>query len=456
LKIKKFEIPTLDVGIFFTLSDRRESNGFVSPEFLAKVGLHFFLKSCLIHTDIVETETIRRRPKRAMARRRREMKMIELLKTPLTDWHIANGAKMAEFAGYSMPINYPSGALKEIHAVRNFAGLFDISHMRPIFVEGTEARKFLDLIDTRDLSLMKVGDARYGIVCNENGEPLDDIIVYLLSEEKDSERFLVIANASNGTKIYEHLCRVKSENKFSRRTVTLADGLGFYGFVSLQGPKAEEILKKVPHNLIIPKKSYSCVTNVVRGYRFLIAKTGYTGEEGFEILCPKNATDHIWTSLLNVGKSSGLIPCGLASRDTLRLEAGMPLFGHEMDKEHDPISAGLPWAVNFGKMFFIGKDELLKVSNGTSKKSREYFHAFVMDKGRVPRHGDLIVQNIGGIEHKIGKLTSAGFSPTLGKNIAMGYLDCQRAIGLEVFIEIGGKLYPATVTERPFYKREKK
>jgi aminomethyltransferase len=139
----------------------------------------------------------------------------------------------------------------------------------------------------------------------------------------------------------------------------------------------------------------------------------------------------------------------------------MPLFGHEMDKDHDPISAGLDWAVNFGKMYFIGKDALLKIrderANSASSKTMQgkYFHAFVMEKGRVPRHGDVVVQNIGGIENKIGKLTSAGFSPTLGKNIAMGYLQWKLPIGKDVYIEISGKLYPAKITKRPFYKREK-
>jgi aminomethyltransferase len=374
--------------------------------------------------------------------------MSELLKTPLTDWHVQNGAKMAEFAGYSMPISYPSGALKEIQAVRNFAGLFDISHMRPIRVDGTLAQEFLDFVDTRDLSEMKVGDAKYGIVCNDFGEPLDDIIVYML----EKENFLVISNASNGTRIVEHLRKVKIQNKLSNEQVTITDGLGKFGFLSLQGPNVEKILSGYS---LLPKKYYSCAQVNLFGYPALVAKTGYTGEVGYEMLCSKMHAIEIWTKLLEAGVSSGLIPCGLASRDTLRLEAGMPLFGHEMDKDHDPISAGLDWAVNFGKMYFIGKDALLKVSNGTSKKPREYFHAFVMDKGRVPRHGDLVVQDIGGVKHKIGKLTSAGFSPTLGKNIAMGYLQWKLPIGEDVCIEISGKLYPAKITKRPFYKREK-
>jgi aminomethyltransferase len=397
---------------------------------------------------------------------KRRFSMSELLKTPLSHWHIANGAKMAEFAGYSMPINYPIGALKEIKAVRETAGLFDISHMRPIFVEGTLARNFLNFIDTRDLSQMKVGDAKYGIVCNNHGEPLDDIIVYLLFHDKEFDSFLVISNASNGDRIVQHLREVKKEYALRNEQVKITDEFGEGGFISLQGPKAEDILAKVMHCLTIPKKYYSCRSGLPCGYPALVAKTGYTGEAGFEILCSKEHAVEIWTKLLKVGEPFGLIPCGLAARDTLRLEAGMPLFGHEMDKDHDPITANLGRYVDFNKNgYFLGKTALEKVRDGTSKKPREYFYAFVMEKGRVPRHGDAICAKIG--EHlacshleenvaDIGKLTSAGFSPTLGKNIAMGYSIFELDIGVEVFIEISGKLYPATVTNLPFYKRAKK
>jgi aminomethyltransferase len=380
--------------------------------------------------------------------------MSELLKTPLTPWHVENGAKMAPegFAGFDMPLYYPTGWLKEVHAVRNFAGMFDISHMRPIRVEGTLAREFLDFVDTRDLSEMKIGDAKYGTMCNDFGEPLDDIIVYML----DTKSFLVIANASNGTRISEHFRNVKIHNKMSNEEVTITDGFGKFGFLSLQGPNAEAILLQTMSGAYLPKKYYSCRYGIPFGYRALIAKTGYTGEEGYEILCSKMHALEIWVKLLEVGEPFGLIPACLAARDTLRLEAGMPLFGHEMDKDHDPITAGLGWAVNFEKMYFIGKDALLKVQNGTSKKPREYFHAFEMKKGRVPRHGDNVYFKIAGQYVKTGFLTSAGFSPTLEKNIAMGYSKSELRIGAEVYIEIGGKLYPATVTNRPFYKRAKK
>ena len=359
---------------------------------------------------------------------------------------------MAEFAGYSMPIIYPTGALKEIKAVREKAGLFDISHMRPIFVKGTLALEFLDFIDTRNLSDMKIGDARYGIVCNDLGEPLDDIIVYMLG----GQSFLVISNASNGTRIVEHLRKKKTQYALSNEQVAIADGFDKYGFISLQGPNAEEILAKAMTRADIPKKYYSCGYGLPFGYHSLVAKTGYTGEAGFEILCPKIYAIEIWTKLLDVGEPLGLIPTGLAARDTLRLEAGMPLFGHEMDKEHDPISAGLEKFVDLEKMFFIGKDALLKIRDKKNTKPHEYFCAFIMEKGRVPRHGDIVFDMLEGWTEEIGKLTSAGFSPTLEKNIAMGYVTMGLGIGVQVFIKIGGKLYPATVTKLPFYKRAKK
>ncbi|MCK9351275.1 MAG: glycine cleavage system aminomethyltransferase GcvT [Candidatus Paceibacterota bacterium] len=381
--------------------------------------------------------------------------MSKLLHTPLTYWHVDAGAKMAEFAGYAMPINYPTGALKEIKAVREAAGLFDISHMRPIFVEGTLAREFLNFIDTRDLSKMKIGDARYGIVCEDNGEPIDDIIVYMLA----NNRYMVISNASNGTRVVEHLRKVKKDYAISNEQVKITDGFGEYGFISLQGPKAERILGSVANCLVIPKKNYSCAPMLpVCGYPALVAKTGYTGEEGFEILCKKDTARKIWTKLLEVGEPLGLIPCGLASRDTLRLEAGMPLFGHEMDKDHDPITAGLGRYVDFNKHgYFLGKTALEKVRDGKTKW-RTYLLAYIMEKGRIPRHGDSVYFRHDHISEysEIGKLTSGGFSPTLGKNIAMGFSELSLFVGDEVFVQIGGKLSPATVTKLPFYKRAKK
>ena len=431
--------------------------------------LAFFVKISLnTHGHSLKIATARRRSAELW---RGEVggSMSELLKTPLTDWHIENGAKMAEFAGYSMPIYYPTGALKEIQAVRNFSGLFDISHMRPIFVEGTLAREFLDFIDTRDLSGMKKGDAKYGIVCNEAGEPIDDIIVYMLS----ANRFLVISNAANGTRVYEHMRNVKMRYRLSNSQVTFIDGRGKFGFISLQGPCAEAILSEAMPHATIPKKYYSCRYGLPFGYLSLVAKTGYTGESGFEILCRKTHTIEIWTRLLEVGCLDDIIPAGLAARDTLRLEAGMPLFGQEMDKDHDPITAGLGWAVNFTDNYFIGKYALEKVRDGkvdpASPKATQgkYFHAFIMGKGRVPRHGNRVMMTSSVFEKagtsstsdtvvEIGKLTSAGYSPTLGKNIAMGYLAKEFPIGTGVFIEIEGKFYEAKVTKHPFYKRVKK
>ncbi len=383
----------------------------------------------------------------------------QLRTTPLTEWHLENGAKMAEFAGYSMPINYPSGALKETKAVRENAGMFDISHMRPIVVKGTLARAFLNFIDTRDLASMEPGDAKYGIVCLNNGEAIDDIIVYESPfSTKPSETFIVISNASNGTRVYEHLRQVKSDYSLLNSQVQIEDGLDQFGFISLQGPKAKSILQKaIGSENQIPKKYYSCQYGMVFGYFALLAKTGYTGEEGYEILCPKLDTIEIWTHFLEVGEEDGLVACGLASRDTLRLEAGMPLFGHEMDKNHNPIIAGLGKYVDFNKEgYFLGKGILEKVRDGASKKPNEYFNAFIMEKGRVPRHGNVIYLMLMGETRPVGKLTSAGFSPTLQKNIAMGYTDHSFLPGTTVLIDIGGQMYPATITKLPFYKREKK
>lgn len=380
--------------------------------------------------------------------------MTALLKTPLYDWHTQNGVKMAPFSGYLMPIEYHTRAMKEALAVRNTAGLFDISHMRPIFITGPNALRFLNYIATRDLSTMSVGDARYSLVCDGWGAPLDDVIIYRLTQEK----FLLVANAGNGERVFNHLTRIKNAHEhYNNYEVRLEDGFGQYGFISLQGPNAKKIIEKAVRNPSdIPEKGYTCgEIELFCGFEVFVAKTGYTGEEGFEILCKEEQTLTIWQNLLALGSHDLLFPCGLGARNILRLEAGMPLFGHELDREHGPYEAHLEKFVDIDTHRFIGQGSLRKKLEYQALKEREFLHGFTMPlKGRVAREECLIY-----IEPNdsflIGKITSASPSPTLEKNIAMGYMLCELDVGTEVFVKIGEEFYSMQVSSLPFYKRAK-
>jgi len=383
----------------------------------------------------------------------------KLLRTPLYDWHVSHHAKMAPFAGFEMPISYPppAGEVNEIKAVRTKAGLFDISHMGQIFVSGSAAREFLDLISVRDLSKLVPGMAKYTLACDHQGRPIDDLIIYQLpcKMPKGEESFLVVSNASNYKRIFSWLKGVRKgfrDYMGPDETLRMSDDSDAYALIALQGPLSENILMGISVYDELPTKNYSCAYTFVADYHMLVLRSGYTGEDGFEIVCPVSYAEDVWKALIDEGSNYGMLPCGLASRDVLRLEAGMPLFGHEVDADHDPVSAGLGRYVECAGRKFIGSDALAQIKSGNVIKPK--LHAFVMEKGRIPRAGCAVLSGDGLV--KIGYLTSAGPSPTLGKNIALGYLHTSRPEGSEVLIEIGGKGYPAVVTKAPFYKAKKK
>jgi len=388
----------------------------------------------------------------------------ELLKTALHEWHVSHKATMAEFAGFDMPIRYPAGELAEIKAVRTKAGLFDISHMGQIFVFGTAARDFLNYVVTRNLYPMKVGEAKYALACNEHGYPIDDLIIYLMSARADfsldtnvyDEEMLVVVNASNVSRVYKWLRSLKlgfEDMLADWETLAIANRSEKYSLFALQGPMSETILAQITDFDKIPRKNYSCAKLEVAGHDTIVLRSGYTGEIGFEILCHNEDAENLWDALVEVGTQYGMLPCGLAARDVLRLEAGMPLYGHEISEAHDPISAGLGRYVSFQKEKFIGKDALLHVSKG--EWVRPKLHAFVSEKGRIPRVGCEIFSTVESHDC-IGYVTSGGFSPTLGKNIALGYLWAPHDIGAEVVFEIKGIRCLAVVVASPFYRRPKK
>lgn len=250
------------------------------------------------------------------------------LKTPLYDAHVKAGGKIVPFAGYLLPVQYGTGVITEHMAVREKAGLFDVSHMGEVLCQGKDALANLQKLLTNDFTNMVDGQARYSPMCNENGGTVDDLIVY---KRGDNDYFIVV-NAANKDKDYQWML----DHQFGE--VTFTDASSEYGQIALQGPKAMEILKKLTAEENIPKKYYHAVFDTeVAGIPCIISKTGYTGEDGVELYLASENAEKMWDALLEAGKDEGLIPCGLGARDTLRMEAAMPLYGHEMDDEISPL-----------------------------------------------------------------------------------------------------------------------
>ena len=361
------------------------------------------------------------------------------LKTPLYDAHVKAGGKIVPFAGYLLPVQYGTGVITEHMAVREKAGLFDVSHMGEVLCQGKDALANLQKLLTNDFTNMVDGQARYSPMCNENGGTVDDLIVY---KRGDNDYFIVV-NAANKDKDYQWML----DHQFGE--VTFTDASSQYGQIALQGPKAMEILKKLTAEENIPKKYYHAVFDTeVAGIPCIISKTGYTGEDGVELYLASENAEKMWDALLEAGKDEGLIPCGLGARDTLRMEAAMPLYGHEMDDEISPLETGLKIAVKMGKEEdFIGKKAMEE--RGEPKITR--IGLKVTGRGIIREHQDIYVG-----EKKIGHTTSGTHCPFLGYPIAMALVDAGSVeIGNKVEVDVRGRKVEAEVIALPFYKRAK-
>lgn len=361
------------------------------------------------------------------------------LKTPLYDAHVKAGGKIVPFAGYLLPVQYGTGVITEHMAVREKAGLFDVSHMGEVLCQGKDALANLQKLLTNDFTNMVDGQARYSPMCNENGGTVDDLIVY---KRGDNDYFIVV-NAANKDKDYQWML----DHQFGE--VTFTDASSEYGQIALQGPKAMEILKKLTAEENIPKKYYHAVFDTeVAGIPCIISKTGYTGEDGVELYLASENAEKMWDTLLEAGKDEGLIPCGLGARDTLRMEAAMPLYGHEMDDEISPLETGLKFAVKMGKEEgFIGKKAMEE--RGEPKITR--IGLKVTGRGIIREHQDIYVG-----EKKIGHTTSGTHCPFLGYPIAMALVDAGSVeIGNKVEVDVRGRKVEAEVIALPFYKRAK-
>lgn len=394
--------------------------------------------------------------------------------TPLRERHEALGASFTDFGGWQMPVRYTSD-LAEHHAVRQSAGLFDISHMAEFLVTGEAAAAFLDYALAGRISAMPVGKAKYSLMLAENGGIVDDVIAYRLAED----RYLVIANAGNRGFVDSAFAkRVRDfpslieralpdrlpgeERSFAGflgdRGVDVEDVSDSYALLAVQGPAAEAIVAATAgitelSTAWAEQKYYAWADALFLGEPLLIARTGYTGEDGFELLVPAEAAPALWDALVDAGAPHGLVPAGLAARDTLRLEAGMPLYGHELSLDTQPAQAGLGRVVVAAKEQFVGKEALSEAAASSEASESPVLVGLVAEGKRAGRAGYAVVDGDGAT---LGEITSGALSPTLGHPIAMAYVHPASAEeGTAVFLDVRGTKIPATVTALPFYRRTK-
>jgi aminomethyltransferase len=360
------------------------------------------------------------------------------LKTPLYEAHVKAGGKIVPFGGYLLPVQYGAGVIKEHMAVRTQAGLFDVSHMGEVLCEGPDALNNIQKLLTNNFDNLVDGQARYSPMCNENGGTVDDLIVY----KRSDDHYFIVVNAANKDKDYKWML----DHQFG--DVTFTDVSADYAQLALQGPKALEILRKLTTEENIPQKYYHAIFDAeVAGIKCIVSKTGYTGEDGVELYLASSEAEKMWDILLENGKEEGLIPCGLGARDTLRMEAAMPLYGHEMDDEVTPLETGLNFAVKMKKDDFIGKAALEE--KGEPKIKRVGLK--VTGRGIIREHQDVYVGDV-----KIGHTTSGTHCPYLGYPIAMALVKSEyTAIGTKVEADVRGRRVEAEIVELPFYKRAK-
>ncbi|WP_342432295.1 glycine cleavage system aminomethyltransferase GcvT [Neobacillus sp. FSL H8-0543] len=366
--------------------------------------------------------------------------MTELKRTPLFEVYKEYGGKTIDFGGWELPVQFSS--IKEEHeAVRTKAGLFDVSHMGEVEVKGPDSLKYLQKMMTNDFSKMKNGGAKYTAMCYENGGTVDDLLVYKIEEN----HYLLVVNASNIDKDYkwleEHLEGEVTIENLSEDTALLA----------IQGPLAEKVLQKIAGETDLGKIGYFKFQQQVKlnGISALVSRTGYTGEDGFEVYCDSKDAVKIWRDILYAGKEEGVLPCGLGSRDTLRFEATLALYGQELSPEISPLEAGIGFAVKLSKDDdFIGKTALIKQKgNGIGRKLAGIE---MIDRG-IPRHGYPVYKG----EERIGEVTTGTQSPTLKRSIGLVLAKKEYTeLGTEVEVEIRGKRIKAIIVPTPFYKKE--
>lgn len=353
---------------------------------------------------------------------------------------------MVDFAGWSMPVQYGS-IVAEHQATRQAAGLFDVSHMGRLRISGGGATAFLDRLLTRRVSDMQPGRIRYSLVGNESGGILDDVLVYLLASRRGPYHLLVV-NASNRDKIYHWLLKQRTKDD----DVQIADSTVETAMIAVQGPQALEMLRPLVEAKIDALGYYCGEETTIDGAAGIVSRTGYTGEDGCELIVPESVAVKIWEAVLSRGRAAGAMPAGLGARDTLRLEAGMPLYGHELSETINPLQAGLSFAVNLNGREFVGRSALEMAKQNTSLPVRV---GLELNGRRAAREHYPVLRSTGDPAN-IGQITSGTFSPTLEKPIAMAYVPPEyAAVGAELAVDIRGTVEQARVVKLPFYSRPK-
>lgn len=363
-----------------------------------------------------------------------------LRRTPLTDIHIALGAKMVPFAGYLMPVQYPTGITAEHIAVRTHAGLFDVSHMGEFEVRGPQALAFVDYVTTNDVGALAVGQVQYSTILNSRGTIEDDCLVY-----RYEDHCMLVVNASNRAKDWRLLAAARSDRGFACELTDVSDRVGL---LALQGPEAERVLQPLTATSLEPIRYYHFAVGTVAGVRATISRTGYTGEDGFELYVAADDAARLWEAVTRAASGGPPVtPAGLGARDTLRLEMGMALYGNDIDDTTTPLEANLAWLVKLNKGDFVGRDALVaQRAAGVPRKLVGF-----TTTGRVfPRPGYAVSQ--GG--HGRGPVRSGTVSPSLGIGIGTCYLPtAEAAAGGILEIDVRGKPAPATVVRMPFYTK---
>jgi aminomethyltransferase len=360
-------------------------------------------------------------------------------RTPLYDTHRALGARMIEFGGWEMPVQY-SGILAEHQAVRTQAGLFDLSHMGEIEVSGPKALEVCQELLVTDVARIQLWQAQYSVLCYPDGGIVDDVIVYRLAEE----RFFICVNAANIDKDFTWM---EAQNQGRAEIVNRSDE---YALLALQGPLAATVLQRLTAVDLSTVRRYWAVPGAVAGVAALIARTGYTGEDGFEVFLPAAQSAMVWNACLDAGRSEEIVPVGLGARDTLRLEAGYLLYGNDIDAQTSPLEAGLHRLVKFDKGHFLGREALLRQQ--AEGVTRQLIGLKMAEPG-IPRHNYSLWDG----ERLVGSITSGTQSPSLGVGIALGYVPpaCAQR-GTELMVEIRGRRARARIVDRPFYHKGRK
>jgi aminomethyltransferase len=365
-----------------------------------------------------------------------------LRETALRSRHEELGARLIPFAGWLMPVQY-SGVIDEHRTVRSAAGLFDLGHMGQVRVTGADALPYLQLITTNDVSVLAPGDAQYSLLPNEQGGVIDDIIVYRLPDEPG---YLVVVNAANHAKDVDWMQKQRETRpQFEVEVDDVSDSLGM---IAIQGPLAPEIVAGLTETDLSVLEPFHAMRATVAGLPLLVARTGYTGEDGFEFYVPQEKTVALWDALVAAGAPHGLKPIGLGARDTLRLEARMPLYGNELADDISPLEAGLGWAVKLDKGPFVGREHIAAVKE--SGPSRRTVGFQLLERAGSARHGYPVKAD----DRTVGVVTSGAHSPTLGTEIGLALVDSNVAgVGRPLNIEIRGRPVKAEQVKLPFYRR---